>query len=130
MQAKKILLVEDDLDIRENMAMVLEYEKYEVLQAENGVEAIKQLEVHKNNLPVIILLDLFMPVMNGREFLDVIDARIDEPFNKIPVILITACEQSAREDLNSRTAAVMRKPLDLKVFLSLLSTVGSRYSAA
>nr|BDT27497.1 response regulator [Bacteriovorax sp. HI3] len=130
MQAKKILLVEDDLDIRENMAMVLEYENYEVLHAENGVEAIKQLEEHKDNLPAIILLDLFMPVMNGREFLDAIDAGIDNSFKKIPVILITASEQSAREDLNSRTAAVMRKPLDLKVFLTLLSTVGSKDSAA
>ncbi len=130
MQAKKILLVEDDIDIRENMSMVLEYEKYQVLQAENGAEAMKVLEANKSDLPDIILLDLFMPVMNGREFLDAVDANSNVDFKKIPVVLITASEQSAREDLDKRTTAVIRKPLDLKIFLQLLTTMGNKDSAA
>lgn len=123
MRAKKILLVEDDIDIRENMAEVLEYEGYEVLQAEHGTDAILQLESHKNDLPNVILLDLYMPVMNGREFLDVLQNHSINKLKDIPVILITASEQSAREDLDHRTVAVMRKPIELKEFLNLLTAV-------
>lgn len=123
MRAKKILLVEDDIDIRENMAEVLEYEGYEVLQAEQGIEAIQQLEKHQYDLPDVILLDLYMPMMNGREFLDAISIHSVEKLKEIPVILITASERNAREDLEKRTAAVMRKPIDLKEFLNLLIAV-------
>ncbi len=122
MPAKKILLIEDDTDIRENMAMILKYEGYDVLQAEQGADAIAKLEAC-TDLPDVILLDLFMPVMNGREFLDAIDAHARSEFQKIPVILITASEKNNREDLDTRTAAVLRKPIDLKYFLDLIPTV-------
>lgn len=123
MQVKKILLVEDDLDIRENMSMVLQYEKYQVEEAEHGKHALEILEDDKKNRPDIILLDLFMPVMNGREFLDAIDIHPNRHLKNIPVILITASEQVGREDLDARTTAVLRKPLDLKIFLSLLKSI-------
>lgn len=123
MPARKILLVEDDIDIRENMTMVLRYEGYEVLQAEQGADAIAKLESCSDDLPDVILLDLFMPVMNGREFLDAIDAHARSEFQKIPVILITASEKNNREDLDTRTAAVLRKPIDLKYFLDLIPRV-------
>ncbi|MBC7712204.1 MAG: response regulator [Rhizobacter sp.] len=123
MAGKKILLVEDDVDIRENMAMVLKYEGYEILQAEHGAEALKILNEEKNSLPDVILLDLFMPVMNGREFLDAVDASDKADIKKIPVILITASEQNTREDLEARTAAVVRKPIDLKSFFVLLKKI-------
>lgn len=86
-----------------------------------------QLALHTSILFIAltsaILLDLFMPVMNGREFLDAIEESKNVGLKNIPIILITASEPSAREDLDTRTAAVMRKPLDLKAFLSLLKTM-------
>ena len=123
MAFKRILLVEDDIDIRENMALVLQYEGYQVFQAEHGAEAMKFLNENKTHLPDVILLDLFMPVMNGREFLDVIAEGTEEALKKIPVILLTASEQNVRQDLEGRTVAILRKPIDLKPFLNMLSTI-------
>ena len=123
MAFKRILLVEDDIDIRENMALVLQYEGYQVFQAEHCAEAMKFLNENKTHLPDVILLDLFMPVMNGREFLDVIAEGTEEALKKIPVILLTASEQNVRQDLEGRTVAILRKPIDLKPFLNMLSTI-------
>jgi CheY-like chemotaxis protein len=120
MKVKKILLVEDDIDIRENMVFVLNYEGYKVLQAENGAEALKVLE---NEMPEMILLDLFMPVMNGREFLDALHSHAQEELRKIPVVLVTASEQNAHLDLEKRVLAVVRKPIDLKAFLGIIETL-------
>ncbi|SCA55853.1 Response regulator [Candidatus Terasakiella magnetica] len=59
-----VLLVDDDIDIRLSMSVVLEGQGYETLVAENGVEAIKQLEGHTVDC---VLLDIFMPEKDGYE---------------------------------------------------------------
>ena len=63
---KKILLVEDDINLNHAYAMILEKEKYEVKSTFNGEEALNTL---KNFIPDLILLDLIMPVKSGLEFL-------------------------------------------------------------
>lgn len=123
MSDKKILLVEDDIDLRENMVMLLEYEGYKVTEAEDGAQALSLLETPENSLPDLIVLDLFMPVMNGREFLDVIATRSNIALGKIPVVVVTASEASAQRDLESRTKAVLRKPIDVGSFLDLISSI-------
>jgi CheY-like chemotaxis protein len=62
----KILLVEDDADLRFIYEMILTRAGYDVLVARNGKEALDILDSH---IPRLILLDIFMPVMDGREFL-------------------------------------------------------------
>ncbi len=62
---KQILLVEDDPDLRETLALSLEYHRYTVFQAENGQAAVRLLE---QVTPDVILSDINMPVMNGIEF--------------------------------------------------------------
>src|SRR5262249_61527368 len=64
---KKVLLIEDDEDIRNAMRQVLELEGYVVVPAGNGREGLVALAQHGE--PCVILLDLMMPVMNGWEFL-------------------------------------------------------------
>ena len=123
MPAKKILVVEDDLDIRENMTSLLQYEGYQVLGAEHGAEAMRLLEMSGHELPDVILLDLFMPIMNGREFLDAIEKSTIPKVRDIPVVLITASEANVRQDLEARTAAIFMKPMDLKAFLVLLNSI-------
>ena len=60
----RILLVEDDEEIRRSVAEVLEDSGYEIEEAENGLQAYEKLHAAKE-LPALILLDLMMPVMDG-----------------------------------------------------------------
>jgi CheY-like chemotaxis protein len=64
----KILLVEDDNSLRTAYSMILSSKKHEVETAINGKEALEKL---KSFTPVLILLDLLMPVMGGLDFLKI-----------------------------------------------------------
>jgi CheY-like chemotaxis protein len=81
-----ILIVEDDLDIREALAEALGFEGYEVFLAENGQEALDMLRA--GPLPDVILLDLLMPIMSGWQFRQVQLA--DPALAGIPVIVVSA----------------------------------------
>lgn len=65
---KKILLVEDNADIRELACLALARAGYEVFEAENGREALELLETTCEQ-PCLVLIDLMMPVMSGAELL-------------------------------------------------------------
>src|SRR4030043_1757999 len=80
---KKILVVEDEEGLRLLYQEELEAEGYEVITARNGQEAIQQLETGK---PDLILLDIVMPVMDGREAL----GRMGGKGGRIPIILNTS----------------------------------------
>ena len=84
---KKILIVEDEANIRELLRLYLEREGYTVIEAENGVEGIKQWKSEK---PDMILLDVMMPVMDGWTVCKEIRAESD-----VPIIMITAKGETA-----------------------------------
>ncbi len=84
---KKILIVEDEANIRELMRLYLEREGYAVVEAENGVEGVKLFKTEK---PDMILLDLMMPVMDGWTVCKEIRETSD-----VPIIMITAKGETA-----------------------------------
>ena len=84
---KKILIVEDEANIRELLRLYLEREGYTVLEAENGVEGIKKW---KSDKPDMLLLDVMMPVMDGWEVCKEIRAESD-----VPIIMLTAKGETA-----------------------------------
>ena len=103
---KKILVVEDEEGLRLLYEEELKAEGYEILTAQNGREAIRQLEEEK---PDLIILDIVMPVMDGIEAL----GRIVGKDRKIPVILNTSYP-GYREDFMSWAAdAYVTKSIDL-----------------
>ena len=114
-----LLLVEDDRDVREAIAEVLEQEGYAVMQARSGVEAIRMLS-DAPAMPAAILLDLMMPVMDGWEFM----ARWQKnrAWSAIPIVVISA-DSNAKERIEAlqATAAYMRKPIDIDQLLALLA---------
>ena len=85
--AKKILIVEDEANIRELLRLYLECEGYTVLEAENGVEGIK---LWKSEKPDMLLLDVMMPVMDGWAVCKEIRAESD-----VPIIMLTAKGETA-----------------------------------
>jgi len=80
----RILVVDDDRDLRELLAAVLTSAGYEVLTAENGAAA---LSVLRTVLPDLIILDLMMPVMNGWQFREAQSALPD--YAQIPVVCLS-----------------------------------------
>jgi CheY-like chemotaxis protein len=112
--AKSILVVDDDIDIRDTLAQVLEDEGYAIARAGNGEEALAYLRA-TDELPSLILLDLMMPVMNGAEFHE---AQMSvEKFKSIPVVVITASGSAGVRASGITPADVIQKPIPLEVLL-------------
>jgi CheY-like chemotaxis protein len=86
MSERRVLLVDDDVDLRESLAEALEEEGYRVLRAANGQEALGLLRSEAP--PHVILLDLLMPVMNGWQFCEA--KRRDPALVAIPVVALSA----------------------------------------
>lgn len=82
---KAILIVEDNLDSRELMADALEFAGYAVLQAKDGEEAV---QLAKENLPGLILLDISLPKKSGWDVAAEVRAHADT--REIPIIALTA----------------------------------------
>lgn len=102
-----ILLVDDDPDIREALAMVLEIAGHTVVAASNGAQALELLR--RTPLPRVILLDLMMPVMDGLTFLR--EARANPAWRDIPVVVMTAKDLTTDEiaGIQASVARVMTK---------------------
>lgn len=83
----KILVVDDEQDVREVIRLHLEQEGYNILEAENGEEAIKTLRTGDNMVNVgVILCDIRMPKVNGVECIQFLKQQAPG----IPVVVITA----------------------------------------
>jgi DNA-binding response OmpR family regulator len=103
---KQVLLVEDDTDTRLLLRQMLAKDGWRVSEAENGRIALDRLgEV----VPVLIILDLMMPQMDGFEFL--LERNRTEQWRKIPVIVITAADLSDEDHvrLNGAVERVLIK---------------------
>jgi len=82
---KKVMVVDDEEDIRISVSQVLEICGYEVIEAENGFDCLKQLEQGR---PDLVILDIMMPGMSGWD----VAARIKEnhEWSAIPIVFLTA----------------------------------------
>ena len=102
----RILVIEDNREIRENTAEILELNGFHVSTAENGKVGY---QVAKNYRPDIILCDIMMPETNGREFMRLVNADID--INKTPIIFFSAgTSQELQKELVNGKNAYLKKP--------------------
>lgn len=90
-EKKKILLVEDDVFIRDIYYTKFSQEGFDVTTADNGLEALKKLE---EMVPDVMLLDIVMPYMDGIEVLK--EMKENEDWKKIPVIMLTNISEKDR----------------------------------
>ena len=113
-----ILIVDDDPDLRESLAMVLEDAGYPVLAAANGRVAYDLLEGGLR--PGLILLDLMMPVMNGWQFRE---AQLGVPrFSHLPVVVLSASENLATRGEAFGGCATASKPVSLDHLRDVVET--------
>lgn len=117
MREAKILVVEDDDDIRDSLKELLEEEGYQVDTAANGEQALNRL---RGEAPQLILLDLMMPVMDGWEFAERIRGRPD--WAQIPVIVLSADRNIGDKARKLGAVGYLAKPFELSELLSLVQT--------
>jgi CheY-like chemotaxis protein len=103
---RPVLVVDDDLTLRQLLRRMLEPEGYAVVEAENGRVALERL---RQVSPSVILLDLMMPEMDGFEF--VAEFRRHEAWRAIPIVVITARDLSREdhEQLNGYVQKILQK---------------------
>jgi two-component system response regulator MprA len=110
-----VLVVDDDPDILQTLALCLSTEGYGVLMAANGQEALDLLRREK---PAVILLDLMMPVMDGWQFISEIDQR---GWRKAPILILSADRAVQGHANRLRADAFLAKPFDLEELLGKVS---------
>ena len=115
----RVLLVDDDEDMRASLAEALEEAGYGVLQAENGQRA---LEVMAAERPHLVLLDLLMPVLNGWQFCQ---RKSEDPATAaIPVIAMSAAvSKDPRSPYFIDVHDSIAKPIDLGELLQKIAKV-------
>ena len=120
--AKKILIMDDDPTIADLLTEALAdegYETYMTTQSLRFYDAVRELQ------PDLVLLDLMMPYLDGRDELKLMAMAVDHP---LPVIIVTAYLEAAKEEKEFREAGVVHivyKPFDLDKLVELVkSTIG------
>ncbi|MER3436052.1 MAG: hybrid sensor histidine kinase/response regulator [Leptolyngbya sp. ERB_1_1] len=108
--AKSVLVVDDSLTVRQAVAATLENAGYQVIQAQDGLDAIAQLQQHSEI--ELITCDIEMPRMTGFEFLK--RYHQDAQLTQVPVIMLTSRSSEKHQQLAKqlRAAAYLTKPFD------------------
>ena len=114
--SRLVLVVEDEADFREALVSALEHAGYEVIAAVNGAAALQLLQWRI--VPSVVLLDLMMPVMDGRTFRE--HQLADPGLASIPVVVLTADAQTTDLATSPGVHAVLSKPVDLEALLRVL----------
>jgi len=114
-----VIVVDDQALFRRSIQDRLRSDGYDVVSAENGIEALELLQVAPG--PCVVLLDLMMPVMNGVEFLLALDKRGET--GDVRVMLVSGHGVVDRVALDSkRVVARLQKPLEMNELRSALET--------
>ena len=119
-RASTILLVDDELVLREALSELLEVHGFTVLLAENGLQGLAVYDEYKADID-LILLDMTMPVMSGRETL----AALKQRGARTPVLLLSGYDPHEMElPVEGITpAGFLRKPFELNVLLATIRQV-------
>jgi CheY-like chemotaxis protein len=114
---RHVLVVEDDREIREILALILEEAGYAVDCATNGLEALTFLR-SGGAVPAVILLDLAMPIMNGIEFCA--EKSADAALKDIPVVVMSAAGRLDARLAQISAQAFLKKPMTIEAVLETI----------
>jgi DNA-binding response OmpR family regulator len=110
MNPKKILVVDDEVDLVETVRFPLEIEGFNVLVSYNGEDALSQARKEK---PDLIILDLMLPKLDGYKVCRLL--KFDERYKHIPILMLTAKTQEKDKILGKETGAneYITKPFEM-----------------
>jgi CheY-like chemotaxis protein len=112
-----VLVVEDDIACREAISATLREAGYVVLEAGDGAEALQLLLANEKPMPMVIVLDLRLPIMSGPELLKILKGY--HRFSQIPVILTSAGPAYKLEA--SPEMGWLAKPFDAERLVTLVT---------
>jgi two-component system, OmpR family, response regulator MprA len=118
--SKTVLVVDDDPGVRMVVRWALADEGYQVIEAENGHEALSTVEQAP---PDAIVLDLAMPVMDGRAFIAECQRRTH--LEDVPIVVMSADSQSICASLPG-AADVLAKPFDIDALVTRIGSLMER----
>jgi CheY-like chemotaxis protein len=122
--ATRLLIVDDNDDSRDILALILGMHGFETLQARNGIEALEQA---RSQAPAVIVTDIFMPRLDGIDFTR--QLRADPALAAIPVIAQTAYI-NAIDTHRDLFAAILEKPCQPSELLATLASLGFEAQAS
>lgn len=113
----RILLIEDEIELQQNLKEILEYHGFIVLSADNGKEALIKIKTQQVDL---ILCDIMMPEMDGFEFLKIL--RGEERFQRTPFIFLSAkvSEEDKLKGFDSGANDYLSKPISARLLLNAI----------
>lgn len=109
-----VLVVDDERGTRTALRIMLQLEGYAVTEAANGREALQRVQEQR---PAVVLLDLRMPVMDGRRCCE--ELRATQP--ELPVVLMTAAYQAREEASSCGATGCLSKPFDVDAVLDTVA---------
>jgi len=119
MNPKKILVVDDEVDLVKTIRFSLEGEGYTVLVSYNGEDALNQA---RKEAPDLVLLDIMLPKLDGYKVCRLL--KFDERYKHIPIIMLTAKTQEKDKTLGVETGAneYITKPFDMDGLIGKIKT--------
>ncbi len=117
-----VLVIDDQPAIRDMLFWTLHFQGYHPVCLANGVEALEWIEnaLNTHQYPAAILLDLIMPLMNGRTFLTRLRDRWNTP-DPLPPIILLSVDKNTRDD--SGVYQVLLKPFHINELCACLKRV-------
>jgi two-component system alkaline phosphatase synthesis response regulator PhoP len=119
MSPKKILIVDDEVDLVETVRFPLEMEGFNVLVSYNGEDALNKA---RKESPDLIILDLMLPKLDGYKVCRLL--KFDEKYKHIPILMLTAKTQEKDKILGMETGAdeYITKPFEMDDLLEKVKT--------
>jgi DNA-binding response OmpR family regulator len=119
MSAKKVLIVDDEVDLVETIRFLLEMEGYRVLVSHDGEDALHQA---RRENPHLIILDIMLPKLDGYKVSR--ELKSDERYKQIPILMLSAKAQEKDRIIGLEAGAeeYITKPFDLAAFMEKLKT--------
>ena len=121
----RILVIDDDDDIRDVLAAILEDQGHDVETAVDGVAGLERLR--SGDRPALILLDMMMPRIDGEGFLKAL--RGNPNTADIPVVILTGHPEARRKAAELGTAGCLMKPVELVELLHAIDQTQRRATA-
>ncbi len=120
---KRILIVDDEEDIRTYLSTLLEDEGFKTVTAKDGAEAVKALQ---GEAPDLITLDVSMPEKSGVKFYR--EIKTDERWKRIPIVIVTGVSEDFKNFISSRhqipaPEGFVSKPISPDEILNLVRTL-------
>lgn len=116
------MVVDDDLETRSLVRLILETEGYAVVEAAHGQEALGL--IGPNPVPDVIVTDLAMPILNGVTLIELLESKPRTA--TIPIVVVSASDEARALQTAGRVDAVVRKPFDATALAECIRRLATR----